>query len=199
MKQKFLSFSLNLIKQNKDVDDIKLDEIRYGLEGLYLLITKTIIIFSISIILNIFYEMLLLLLFFNILRITGYGLHASKSWICLLSSTSMFIILPFVSKVIIIPIYLKILLGIIFIILIYKNTPADTKKRPLINKEKRLKDNFITTINCIIMVYFSVFTNNQMISNLLIFGIMIEVILTSPLTYKLFNLSYNNYLTYNLD
>ena len=200
MKQKFLSFSLNLIKSNNNkLDEIKLDEIRYGLEGLYLLITKTIIIFSIALILNIFKEMLLLLLFFNILRTTGYGIHATKSGICLFSSTSLFIILPFIAKMIIIPIYIKIVLGIISIILIYKNTPADTSKRPILNKKKRERDNFITTINCIIMIYFFVLTNNNMISNLLIFGIYIEVFLTSPFIYKIFNLSYNNYLNYNLD
>lgn len=200
MKQKFLSFSLSLIKNNnKQIDEIKLDEIRYGLEGLYLLITKTIVIFSIALILNIFKEMILLLLFFNILRITGYGMHATKSGICLFASTSLFIILPFIAKIIIVPIYIKIVLGIISIILIYKNTPADTIKKPLLNKEKRRKDNFITTINCIIMVYFLVFIQNNMISNSLLFGIYIEVLLTSPFMYKLFGLSYNNYLDYKLD
>ena len=96
MKKRFLKWSLNLIKNNNpSIDDIKLDEIRYGLEGIYLTITKTIFIFTICYLLNIFKEMILLLLFFNILRTTGFGLHAKKSWMCWLSSTIMFVILQY--------------------------------------------------------------------------------------------------------
>ena len=58
---------------------------------------------------------------------------------------------------------------------------------------------FITTINCILLVYFAVLISNNTISNLLLFGIYIEVILILPITYNIFNLSYNNYLNYNFD
>ena len=197
MKQKFLSYCLNIIKENKtDINEIKLDEIRYGLEAIYITITKTIVIFSLALIFNIFREMILLLIFFNILRTTGFGLHASKGWICLLSSSLIFIILPFFSKLITIPIYIKSLLGISAIILIYIYTPADTIKRPIINKKRREIYNFITTINCILLSFISIVVKDNTISNLIIFGIYIEVLLVLPLTYKYFKLSYNNYLNY---
>lgn len=200
MKQKFLNFALNTIRQNrKDIDEIKLDEIRYGLEAIYITITKAIFIFTLALILGIFKEMIILLILFNILRFTGFGLHATKSWICLLSSSLVFIVLPFVSKVIIIPLYIKTIICIISILLIYKNTPADTIKRPIVNKKRREFYKFITTINCVILSYISIIINNTAISNLIIFGILIEVALTSPLIYKLFNLSYNNYLNFKLD
>ncbi len=197
MKQKFLSYCLNIIKENKtDINEIKLDEIRYGLEAIYITITKTIVIFSLALIFNIFREMILLLIFFNILRTTGFGLHASKGWICLLSSSLIFIILPFFSKLITIPIYIKSLLGISAIVLIYIYTPADTIKRPIINKKRREIYNFITTINCILLSFISIVVKDNTISNLIIFGIYIEVLLVLPLTYKYFKLSYNNYLNY---
>lgn len=200
MKQKFLNFALNTIRQNrKDIDEIKLDEIRYGLEAIYITITKAIFIFTLALILGIFKEMIILLVLFNILRFTGFGLHATKSWICLLSSSLVFIVLPFVSKVIIIPLYIKTIICIISILLIYKNTPADTIKRPIVNKKRREFYKFITTINCVILSYISIIINNNTISNLIIFSILIEVALTSPLIYKLFNLSYNNYLNFKLD
>lgn len=197
MKQKFLSYCLNTIKENRsDIDEIKLDEIRYGLEAIYITITKTIVIFSLALIFNIFREMILLLIFFNVLRTTGFGLHASKGWICLLSSSLIFIILPFFSKLITIPIYVKSLLGILAIILIYIYTPADTIKRPIINKKRREIYNFITTISCILLSFISIVVKDNTISNLIIFGIYIEVLLVLPLTYKYFKLSYNNYLNY---
>lgn len=200
MKQKFLNFSLSLIKEKrKDIDEIKLDEIRYGLEGLYLTITKFIIISVIAIFLNIFKEMIFLLILFNILRRTGFGMHASKSYICLLASGLVFLALPFIAKLIVFPRYLKVVLGIIAILLIFKNTPADTIKRPLINKQKRDKFKFITTIKCIIMCFCLFFIKYEYINNLIIMALYIEIFLTSPYIYRLFHLSYNNYLNYDLN
>lgn len=197
MKQKVLGYCLNTIRENRtDIDEIKLDEIRYGLEAIYITITKTVVIFSLALIFNIFREMLLLLIFFNILRTTGFGLHASKGWICLLSSSLIFIFLPFFSKLITIPIYIKSLLLIIAVVLIYFYTPADTVKRPIINKRRRQIYNFITTISCIVLSFIAIIIKDNTISNLILFGIYVEVVLILPITYKTFNLSYNNYLNY---
>lgn len=197
MKNKFLNFSLSLIKEkHSEIDEVKLEEIRYGLEGLYLTITKLITISLLAIILNVFYEMVLLLIFFNILRVTGFGMHASKSSICLISSSLVFLILPYIAKCFTLTIYLKSILGIIAILLIYKNVPADTIKRPLVNEQKRKVFKFITTINCIIMCFCTFIIKYEYINNLIIMGIYIEVFLTSPYMYKLFHLSYNNYLNY---
>lgn len=197
MKERFLNFSTNLIKAKRnDIDDTKLAEIRYGLEGLYLTITKFIVISILAIILGVFKEMIILLIFFNILRNTGFGMHASKSYICLISSSLVFLFLPVIAKYITLSLYEKSILSIISILLIYKNTPADTIKRPLINKQKREKFKFITTIKCITMCFCTLFIKYEYINNLLIIAIYIEVFLTSPLMYKLFHLTYNNYLNY---
>jgi len=198
MKKKFLNLCLNIINNNNpNISEEKLDEIRYGLEGIYLTITKTIFIFLLAYILGIFKEMILMLLFFNILRTTGFGLHATKSWICWISSTIMFIIFPFIATNIYIPLDVKAILGIISIILIFMYAPADTKKRPLINKKKRNVWKFISTINCIILVFCSLFIEKN-ISNLIIFAIYTEILLINPLSYKIFNLSYNNYKKYEV-
>lgn len=199
MKNIFINKSLALInKYYPNYDDIKIAEIKYGLEGMYLTITKLVIIFSIALMLNIYKEMLLLLIFFNIMRTTGFGLHATKSWICLLSSTLIFIGLPFVSKIIIISLPIKIILGALAIILVYKYAPADTKKRPLINPKTRRKLKIKTIFRTTILMIFAIIIKNNIISNLVIFGIYTEIILIIPISYKIFNLSYNNYLTYKL-
>lgn len=197
MKSLFLDNSLSLIKRYyPDYDDLKMAELKYGLEGLYLSVTKLIFIFIVSAILGIIKETLLLLIFFNILRHTGFGLHASKSWICLITSSLLFIGGPLLARVLNLNIILKTVIGIISIILIFIHAPADTKKRPLLNKKKRNIYKFITTIDCIILVFISLFIKNNMISNLIVLGILYEVIMISPLTYKLFKLPYNNYKTY---
>lgn len=79
MKKRFLDGCIKLIKDNnKDISNEKIDEIRYGLEGVYLTISKTIFIFALTYVLGIFKEMFIMLIIFNILRTTGFGLHAKK-------------------------------------------------------------------------------------------------------------------------
>lgn len=197
MKNKFLNYAINTINiNNPSYNDTKLAEIRYGLEGIYLSITKLIIIFLLAILLNILKEMIFMLIIFNILRTTGFGLHATKSWICLVSSSVIFLGGPLLAKIIIINNLLKMILSITSVILIYKYAPADTKKRPLIKEKKRNIYKFITTIKCIILNIFIIFIKNNIITNLIILGIYAEVIVILPKTYKLFNMPYDNYKNY---
>ena len=178
---------------NKDISNEKIDEIRYGLEGVYLTISKTIFIFALTYILGIFKEMFIMLIIFNLLRTTGFGLHAKKSWQCWVSSTILFIIFPLLSNYIVLPIYIKIIMGIFSIILIFIYAPADTYKHPLVNKKKRLIWKYITTINTIILVFISILIKDNCIANLIIFAIYTEILLINPISYKLLDLPYNNY------
>lgn len=200
MKKVFLNGCLRIIKKNDStISDEKLDEIRYGLEGIYLTITKTIFIFALSYLLGIFREMIIMLIVFNILRTTGFGIHAKKSWQCWVSSTILFIFFPFISKYIYMPNTLKIVLGIIAIVVMVLYAPADTVKHPLVNKKKRLIWKTLTVINCIILVLISICVKDNSISNLMIFGIYSEVVVIIPLTYKIFDLPYSNYKKYGLN
>ena len=199
MKQLFLNYSIESIKRNyPNYDDQTLEEIRYGLEGIYLSLTKLVVISILSIILNIFYEMLIMLICFNILRTTGFGLHAKKSIQCWISSTIMFIFLPLISKYFVISKVVHIIFSILLLLLILLYAPADTYKRPLIKKKKRVIYKIITTINTLILIIISFYTKST-ITNLILFGILIEVILTNPITYKIFHLPYQNYKTYGLN
>lgn len=199
MKKKFLDYAITSIRNyNTIYDEVRLAELRYGLEGIYLSVTKLIVIIAIALILGIFKEMIFMLLIFNILRTTGFGLHATKSWICLLSSTSVFIICPILAKIITINTIIKVFLSIVSTICVFLYAPADTVKRPLINEKKRNIYKFITTISCIVLSLIAIVVENNVISNLMIFGILTEVVMILPITYKIFNLSYNNYKNYKL-
>ena len=67
MKELFLNVSMaNIKKYYPEYDEVKLAELKYGLEGIYLSITKFIVITSLSIILGIFFEMIIMLIVFNI-------------------------------------------------------------------------------------------------------------------------------------
>lgn len=196
MKKKFLDGCMNLIKQNNQYDDIKLAEIKYGLEGLYLTITKLVVIFALAIIFKIVKEVTIFLLIYNVVRMPSFGLHATKSWICLLSSGLIFILTPLICNYLYIPIWFKAIIGIILILLFYKNAPADTKKKPIVSPKRRAVYKFLSVITVIIFTYCSIFINNQFIANCFVIAPIVQSFMISPLVYKIFNLPYDNYKEY---
>ena len=68
MKTLFLDSTLSFITKYKNYTDEEVSELRYGLEGIYLTITKLVIVVALAIILNIFKQVVSLLILFNIIR-----------------------------------------------------------------------------------------------------------------------------------
>ena len=125
MKKKFLNYMRKEL-QKKYQDKDKIDRLMYGIEGLYLTVTKAIIIFCCAFALGIFKELIILLLTYNFVRLFAFGMHASKSWHCLMFSLTVFILGAYICKVLVIPrSILYILYGIsLFIFIIF--SPSDT-------------------------------------------------------------------------
>ena len=196
MKDLIIGKQLNVIKKYNDFDDEKLSIIKYGLESIYILITKTIIILLVSYLLGLLKQTVIFLVCYNFIRIPSFGLHATKSWICLVSSLLIFIILPFICTVITIPMYLKIIIGLIGLAFIIKNAPADTYKRPIISKKRRMFFKICSSIVTIAMILFSLFIEDQFLANSLLFSIILQCFMISPTVYKFFKLPYNNYKRY---
>lgn len=196
MRKLLISKCINYIKKKQKYNEKQLSEIQYGLESLYLTITKLILISIIAAFLGIFKEMIIYILIYNLLRLPSFGLHATKSWICLLSSTILFIGIPYLCLKLNISIIIKIIVALIGSIFMFKNSPADTKKRPIINKKRRKVYKIISTILTIIYGVITIFINNNFISNCLIFSIIMQNCMISPTVYKIFKLPYNNYITF---
>ena len=104
MKNYFLKkIRKEIVKQYPKYSKDKVDEIMYGVEGIYLTITKTIIISLIALILGVFNELIFLLISFNFIRLFAFGMHANKSWICLLFSSTLFLGGAYLCKILVIP------------------------------------------------------------------------------------------------
>ena len=196
IKNFVINNSMSLINGLNKYNQEQQEEIKYGLEAIYLLITKFIVIFAISIILGLWKETLIFLGLFNILRATAFGIHASKSIYCWITSIICFLVIPYISKIAILPNLLFIIASIICIILFTLYAPADTIKRPLINAKKRKIYKIITIITSIIYTSLIFIIKNNIIKNLLLFAMILQVILILPITYKIFKLPYNNYKNY---
>lgn len=196
MKDCIINHCMEIVNYDNRYGEEKLAIIKYGLEGLYLQISKLIIIALIAILLNIFKELVILLLIYNIIRATSFGLHATKSWICLISSTLIFIGSTLLAKYLIIPIYIKNVINIILIGFIFKNSPADTAKKPIINPKRRLFYKYCSTFIAIIFAYLSILIDNNFLSNCFMLSMLVQSCMISPTVYKFFGLPYNNYLKY---
>jgi len=196
IKDFVINNSMNLVKQNNSYNKEQLEEIKYGIESIYLLLTKFVIIMIIATILGLFKEAILFLLIFNILRGFAFGIHASKSIWCWISSIISFIIIPSLCKNVIFPNLFFIIVSVICFVCFMLYAPADTEKRPLINAKKR-RIYKILSISLAITYIILIFTiENVILKNSLMFALILQTILILPITYKLFKLPYNNYLNY---
>ena len=200
MKKLFLKKIRTAIKkQYPNYNDDKIDEIMYGIEGLYLTFTKTVVICIIALILGILKELICLLIAFNFIRFFAFGMHASKSSICLIFSSLLFIIFSILCKYIVLPKYLLYILYLLALAIISIYAPADTVKRPLIKRKKRIKFKILSIMVVIIYFILTLVFKNNLLINSLIFGLLIECILINPITYKAFKMPYRNYITYGLN
>ena len=197
VKKIIISNSIRTIRRYyPNYSDEDIEKIQYRLESIYLSLTKVIVILLLSIFLNIFKETIITLLLFNILRTTAFGIHASKSWICWITSVPTFIGIPLICKYITFPIYILLIIASISLINFILFAPADTVKRPLIRKKRRIIYKVLTVIIGIIYLTIIIICKNNFIQNCLSASMLIETILISPLTYKIFKMPYNNYKSY---
>lgn len=196
MRKKIIGYCLKKVKESKNYSNEELEQIEYGLVSIYLLVTKLIVILTLCFILGILKEAVIFMIFYNIIRMPSFGFHAPKSWICLVMSITFFVGIPFIIKFINLPVFAKSLIGIIGIIFMFLFSPADTIKRPIINKKRRYIYKFLSILVAIIYGFSSLIINNTFLANCLCFSIILQCFIISPLIYKLFNMPYNNYKTY---
>lgn len=184
-------------KKYPEYSNDKLDEIEYGIEALYITFTKTIVISLAAIILGVFKEVFLILIFYNIIRTVAFGMHAKTSFQCYVLSFILFIGAALICKYGSINVYVKIIISIICFINIIIYAPADTYKRPLINKKKRKIYKLLSIILSFIYVILIIIFNKNMWTNYIFMGLLDSTLMIHPLTYWVFHLPYNNYKTYN--
>lgn len=193
MKSIFMNRTLSFVTKYRNYSNEEIEKLKYGLEGIYLTLTKLIIIIVLSFILNIFKEIVFLLILFNIIRYFGFGVHARKSNECLITSIILFIILPFLFLNFNILKEISFVLSVLSIISFIFFAPADTIKRPFKNKRKRTIRKILTIIVGIAYLLIGCFINNKDLSTLFFLAIITQAIVVNPITYKLMKQPYRNY------
>lgn len=198
MREVFADKNLNYISKYYKLSNTEKIKIKYGLEVLYTVITKTIGILLMSLFLKTFKETIILMGFYLLLRLFSHGIHAKKSSHCWVASILTYGAFPLLIKYFVIKkIYILIMSIIAFICFIIW-APADTPKKPLINKKKRIIDKLLTLIISTTLMFVVILSKNSLINNCIFFSYIMNIISINPLTYKLFKIPFNNYKKYKI-
>lgn len=197
MKERFLNITISYITRYQHYNDADIENLRYGLEGLYLTFTKLVLILLLAFILGIQKQLLILLVLFNIIRFTGFGFHARTSLECLVCSTILFVGLPLLFSKLNLSSDKLLIIGLASLIILAIYAPADTVKRPLPNKKKRILRKTSTIVIACTFIILSYISKNYDLSYLFISALVLEAIMVSPIMYKIFRQPYKNYKKYN--
>lgn len=196
MREVFADKNLNYISKYYKLSNTEKIKIKYGLEVLYTVITKTIGILLMSLFLKTFKETIILMGFYLLLRLFSHGIHAKKSSHCWVASILTYGAFPLLIKYFVIKkIYILIMSIIAFICFIIW-APADTPKKPLINKKKRIINKLLTLIISTTLMFVVILSKNSLINDCIFFSYIMSIISINPLTYKLFKIPFNNYKMY---
>ena len=192
MKEKFLNSSMKLIKNNHNYSKEQLEIIEYGLEGLYSFVTKSTIILLLNLLVGTIKEFVAFFISFALIRAFAFGVHAKTNIGCWITSIIVNVGIPLLIKYFFISKIYLIIISVITTIIISIFAPADTRKRPLKNINKRRQDKILAIIVSIIYLIMIILLNDYIIY-CLTYALLYESIMVNPLTYMITKQSYNNY------
>ena len=196
MKEFVVNGIVNYIISNQSYSSDDTDKIKYGVANLYLQISKLTVITLLAIIFKIFIPYLIFTFTFYAIRSTAFGLHSKKSYQCWIWSILIFIGIPYLCTIlnIVMPVKIAILIFVIIYISIY--SPADTAKRPIVSPKRRIFFKYCSTMISVIYAFFVVYLKDQIVANSLLFSLVLQCFIISPVTYKMLGMTYNNYKRY---
>lgn len=198
MKEKFIASVVNLAKRKKEYTEEEVAIMRYALEGIYLTFTKILVITLIAALLGLFKEYIWFVLLYTPIRSVSFGWHANTTKQCWVVSILAFILIPYTFSIIIINRIAKIILLTFSIFIFALYSPADTKKRPIVNKKRRLMFKVVSLIIIFVYSYYAL-NNSNLISNLMLASLLYQSMLINPLIYKISHQEFNNFKAYNLN
>lgn len=181
-------------KRMPEIDDEKAEVIMYGMQLIIGEIPKMFILFGIAFILGIGWYMLFAYIAMMPYRGATGGFHLKSHLGCILGTSLFYYGNVFLSKIIslteiqkIIIILISLIFGIAMITLY---APADTENVPIISKKERRNKKIISYIVLTITLVVAWFVKEPVISNILIFGTIIQTITITRLAYKITNNKY---------
>lgn len=200
MIDKFCEYITNKIrKEMPDIDDERSEVIMYGIQLIIGEIPKVFSVFIIGAILGLWWQTLIAFWILLPYKYASGGFHLKSHIGCFIGTNLIYCGNAYLSTVINLNIYAKITLIalnlIIGIIMITKYAPADTINLPILTKKERKMKRILSYIFLIINMIIAIVVPNNTISNILIFGTLIQTFSITRLAYKITKNEYG-YETY---
>lgn len=196
MIDKFCDYITKKIKENSpEMDEEKELVIDFGVRLIFGELPKILILFLIGFILGIgWYTLLAFLLLCPYRSFTG-GFHLKTHLGCMICTILLYcgpVILAKYTNIT--PDYVKYIviaiIGIISSILINIYAPADTENIPILSKKDRKRKKILAYISLIILILISIFIQDKVVSQMLIYGIIFQTLTITRIAYKITNNKY---------
>ena len=176
-------------KEMPEIDDERAEVINYGLQNIVGEIPKIFLLFIISFILGMLKEVLFMFIVLTPYRGASGGFHLKTHLGCIIGTTVFYCGTVLLSQHVILEDITKyILIGIswifgMFMIKLY--APADTENVPILSKNDRKKKQIIAYIAYSIGLIAALLIQDNVISNILLFGNLLQTLTITKLAYRL--------------
>lgn len=190
MVDKICDYLTNKIrKENQEIDDERAEIINFGIHLIIGEIPKFFIIMGIAYLLGILD--LTILSYFLVLPFRGAsgGFHLKTHIGCILGSVAFFSGIALLAKYIILADMAKYILTFVVwvfgMIMVKLYAPADTESIPIISKKERKNKKILSYILLTISIIISLIIKNDVISNIIVYGMLFQSISITRIAYKL--------------
>ena len=195
MIDNFCLFLTNKIrKEVPDIDDERAEVINYGLQIIIGEIPKIFIMLGVAWVLGVFKLSLFTFLVLFLYRGASGGFHLHTHIGCIITTCIMYSGVALISKYIVMqPMTKYVVITLVWIfgmIMIKLYAPADTEDVPILETKVRRKKQIASYISFTIGLVAAIFIPNSTISNILIFGNLVQTISITKFAYKLTNNKY---------
>ncbi len=201
MIENFCNFLVDKMrKENPEIDDERSEIINYGLQLLIGEIPKMLITLLVSYILGILRLTIIMVLIIMPFRAFSGGFHLHTHIGCIISTTMYYCGIPKISIFTYFNNQTKIifvLCALIFgIIIIKKYAPADTENVPILQEKTRKQKKILSYITYTLGLIIALIIKDNVVSNIIIFGYLTQIMMITPLAYKITKNKYG-YEVYN--
>lgn len=195
MIDKFCDYLTTKIrKENPDIDDERAEVINYGIHLIVGEIPKFFIIMGVALCLGILD--LTILAYFLVLPFRGAsgGFHLKTHIGCIVGSIMFFCGIGLLGKYLILGTTAKYIVAFVIwafgMIMVKLYAPADTENVPIISKKERKKKRILSYITLTLSIIIALFIKNEVISNIIIYGMLFQSVSITRLAYSLTNNKY---------
>lgn len=195
MIDKICTFLTNRIrKEMPDIDDERAEVINYGLQNIIGEIPKTFLVLIIAYFLGIWKETLITFILLIPYKNASGGFHLKTHLGCIIGTTIFYCGIPVLAKMIIMNEIVKyiiiVALWIFGMCMIRLYAPADTENVPILTKKDRNRKRIIAYITFSVGLVIAGIINYNTISNIIIFGYLLQSLMITKLAYRLTNNKY---------